>query len=259
MRIIISFHHNEKIYYTYILIVVALLVLLQCHGNGDHITQVTIRQPKLHHPMTIAEVQFFLKGQRLSPSIFTFTASSYMRSIQLGRYISGPPAAANDDNVNTFFHSAYDDKAGGYEGTCCPDPSPTLIITTHQNITFDRITIINRQDFDDSDKNFYDRLVGATITVHDRDNRVVVNSTVTAALSSYTFYPSTEYADSWSPNKVDESCPRFVLADMGTAFLCSILQLQSALYCWNSILYSVYFRVFRRKCRCRRSSGEIHL
>ena len=53
-----------------------------------------------------------------------------MSEIKIGSRVSGPPEAANDGDVNTFFLSTYDDQAGGYRGTCCPDPSPTLIITT---------------------------------------------------------------------------------------------------------------------------------
>ena len=161
----------------------AVFIIIQCHG--DHFWRITIQQQ--HRSIHIAEVHFFYKGQRLSRSIFAFTSSSYMSGIKMGGKVSGPPEAANDGDVNTFFHSAYDDQAGGYRGTCCPDPSPTLIITTHQNILFDRITIINRQDLDDSDNHFYDRLIGATITVHDRDNRIVLRSKVLSALSSYNF------------------------------------------------------------------------
>ena len=86
-----------------------------------------------------------------------------MNAIALGGSVSGPPEAANDGDIKTFFHSAYDDQAGGgYRGTCCPDPTPTLIVTTQQNITFDnKITIINRQDLDQADDNFFDWLIGA--------------------------------------------------------------------------------------------------
>jgi len=162
-----------------------LAVLMQFHVHGDHFWRITIQQN--HNPLNIAEVNFYHKGQKLSRSIFSFTSSSYMNEIKIGRRVSGPPEAANDGDNNTFFHSAYDDQAGGYRGTCCPDPSPTLIITTHQNIIFDKIAIINRQDLDDSDNHFYDRLIGATITVHDRDSRIVLRSKVLSALSSYTF------------------------------------------------------------------------
>ena len=155
------------------------------HGYGNHFWRVTIQQK--HHPIHVAEVQFFHKNQQLSRSNFVFAASSYMTAIQLGTTTSGPPETANDDNINTFFHSAFDDQAGGFQGTCCPDPTPTLIITTNQNITFDRIRIINRQDYDDSDKNFFDRLIGATISVHDRDNIVVLRSKVISGLSTYNF------------------------------------------------------------------------
>ena len=141
-----------------------------------------------HHPIHIAEVHFFHKGGLLSPSKLLFTASSYMNAINLGNAISGPPGAANDNNIHTFFHSAYDDgTGGGYNGTCCPDPTPTLIITTTHNISFDKITIITRQDLDDFDKTFFYRLVGATITVHDRSNKVVLRSKVNSALSTYDF------------------------------------------------------------------------
>ena len=162
-----------------------VVVLLQCHGHSNHFWRVTIQHK--HHSVHIAEVHFFQKGQQLSRAIFIFTASSYMNAIPLGGSVSGPPEAANDGDIKTFFHSAYDDQAGGYRGTCCPDPTPTLIVTTQQNITFDRITIINRQDLDQADNNFFDRLIGATVTVHDRDNTVVLRSKVTSASSSYNF------------------------------------------------------------------------
>jgi hypothetical protein len=140
-----------------------IVVLLQCHGHCDHFWRVTI-QHKHHHSVHIAEVHFFQKGRQLSRAIFIFTASSYMNAIALGGSVSGPPEAANDGDIKTFFHSAYDDQAGGggYRGTCCPDPTPTLIVTTQQNITFDnKITTINRQDLDQADDNFFDRLIGA--------------------------------------------------------------------------------------------------
>ena len=138
----------------------------------------------------------------MSRAPFIFTASSYMSAIDIGRSISGPPEAANDDNVNTFYHSAYDDKVVGYKGNCCPDdPSPTLIINTSQNISFDRIIIINRQDLDDSGKNFFYRLVGATITVHDSNNTVVLMRQITYPASSYFFDMPKDMKSSCSTEK----------------------------------------------------------
>ena len=220
-----------------------VVVAFQCHSHGDYFWRVTIQQK--HHLFHIAEVHFFHKGSLLSPSKLHFTASSYMNAIDLGNAISGPPGAANDNNIHTFFHSAYDDgTGGGYNGTCCPDPTPTLIITTTHNISFDKITIINRQDLDDFGKTFFYRLVGATIMVHDRSNKVVLRRKVNSALSTYDFYL---ISDSWSPNMIDESCPRFVIADMGITSIVHIryqIFFTFTVYTYQFFHHSLYGRRF---------------
>eukprot|EP01036_Dinobryon_divergens_P030123 gene30123-39318_t len=87
-----------------------------------------------------------------------------MNSIIIGNQgVSGPPEAANDNNLDTFFHSGFDDKNGGYTGKCCPDSNPALIVSTRENITFDTLRIFNRQDLDGDDQNYFSRLIGVTI------------------------------------------------------------------------------------------------
>ena len=193
------------IHYAVLLLFKWLLILLQCHCHSDEkFWRITIQQ-KIYE-LNIAEVKFFYKSRQLSRAPFIFTASSYMSAIDISGSISGPPEAANDDNVNTFYHSAYDDKVVGYKGNCCPDPSPTLIINTSQNISFDRIIIINRQDLDDSGKNFFYRLVGATITVHDSNNTVVLMRQITYPASSYFFDMPKDMKSSCSTEKGLKLC-----------------------------------------------------
>jgi hypothetical protein len=136
----------------------------------------------------IAEVHFYQKGRLLTGSLFNFTATSYMNSIIIGNQgKSGPPEAANDNNLDTFFHSGFDDKNGGYTGKCCPDANPALIVTTRENITFDTLRIFNRQDLDGDGRNYFGRLIGVTVSVYDSLETEIFRSEIKSGLSIYTF------------------------------------------------------------------------
>ena len=121
-------------------------------------------------------------------------------------------------------------------------PYSDINITTTHNISFDKITIINRQDLDDFGKTFFYRLVGATIMVHDRSNKVVLRSKVNSALSTYDFYL---ISDSWSPNMIDESCPRFVISDMGITLIVQLFDIKYftfTVYTYHFFHHSLYGR-----------------
>ena len=133
----------------------------------------------------IAEVHFYHKGRLLSGSLFNFTASSYANSIIIGNQLSGPPEAANDNNIYTFYHSCYDD---GYPGNCFPDSNPALYIDPLTNITFDTLRIVNRQDLDGDNNNYYYRLIGATVAVYDSEGIEIFQTEIKSGLSSYKFY-----------------------------------------------------------------------
>lgn len=147
-----------------------------------------IIQKKGDNSINIAEVHFYYKSTHLIGSLFNFTATSYVNSIIIGNHgVSGPPEAANDNNINTFYHSGYDDKHGGYTGKCCPDTNPALIITTRENITFDTLRIFNRQDVDGDEQNYFSRLIGATVSVYDSEETEIFRSEIKSGLSTYTF------------------------------------------------------------------------
>ena len=171
---------------------------LRCQGR-NHVWSVSIQQ-KENQSLSIAEVYFFYRNQQVSRSSFTFSASSFLNSVRIGNGgISGPPEAANDNCIHTFYHSA-SEGGGEYTGACCPDINPTLFISAMENITFDKITIINRQDLDDSDRNFFYRAIGITITVH-RNNKMFFRNYIHNAQSSYDFYmPSTCPSSKICPN-----------------------------------------------------------
>ena len=160
------------------------LLLYLCHC---HVWRVTIQQlgPNYLH---VAEVNFFYKNKRLDGSKFEFTSTSYVNTISIGGH-SGPPEAANDGNINTFYHSGFQSAVGGNTGICCPDHNPALFITNIDNITFERIRIINRQDLDGDNRHFFNRIIGTTVTVQDVDkNEVIFSKEIRYGESSYDFY-----------------------------------------------------------------------
>eukprot|EP01036_Dinobryon_divergens_P036492 gene36492-47525_t len=124
---------------------------------------------------------FFKRRVILSTSLkFTFTTKV--------DFLLGPPEAANDNNIDTFFHSGFDDKNGGYTGKCCPDSNPALIVTTRENITFDTLRIFNRQDLDGDDQNYFSRFIGVTVSVYDSvEAAAIFQSEIKSGLSIYTF------------------------------------------------------------------------
>ena len=161
------------------------LLLYLCHC---HVWRVTIQQlgPNYLH---VAEVNFFYKNKLLDGSNFEFTSTSYANTISIGGHNSGPPEAANDGNINTFFHSGFQSAEGGNTGICCPDPNPALFITNINNITFERIRIINRQDLDGDNMHFFNRIIGTTVTVQDVDkNEVIFRKEIRYGESSYDFH-----------------------------------------------------------------------
>ena len=138
-------------------------------------------------PIHIAEVHFYHNSRLLSGALLNFTASSYLNSVIIENKKSGPPEAANDNNIHTFFHSGYDDKNGGFTGKCCPDSNPTLIITPNENITFDTLRIFNRQDLYGDQENYFSRLIGTTVTVYDSKGKEIFQSEISSGISIYTF------------------------------------------------------------------------
>ena len=171
-----------------------LLRILSYCGRSTFGWFITIEQ-KDNTYLHVAEVQFFHGNHRIDATIFNFTASSYMSSIQINNFASGPPEAGNDGNRHTFFHSGFE------------DPKPLLNISTHdKQVVFDRIRIINRQDLDDMDNFFYGRLVGAQISVYDYKFDLVFRSHIKSALSSYNFFlstPSNRYNKSGKKNSIE--------------------------------------------------------
>ena len=146
-----------------------------------HAWRITV-QHQANKIINIAEFQFFRYNHIVNSSNFLFTASSFLDSVNISGGVSGPPAAANDGYRNTFFHSKVN------------DPNPTLTINTVDNTNatiFDRMKIINRQDFYDWNDNFFGRLIGAKIIVYDYNDNVVFSSQINSSLSSTCINQST--------------------------------------------------------------------
>eukprot|EP01036_Dinobryon_divergens_P034424 gene34424-44469_t len=165
----------------------SIFITLFCHSHSqNHSVRITIQQNFTLH---IAEVEFFLKNKILRRSNFLFTATSYANSILIGNNReSGPPQAANDGKKETFYHNGFDDSQVGYTGRCCPDLKPALIIFSPANVSFDRIVVTNRQDLDSDKNNYFRRLVGATIMIHNSEGKVLYKHKFKTASSSYSFF-----------------------------------------------------------------------
>jgi hypothetical protein len=160
---------------------VSLLQILRNKSQNvnQNTWRITIQKPK--EPLHISEVHFYYKDRLHDFSKFNFTASSFRNEIFIGDSESGPPGKANDNDMNTFYHSGYGEVEGytvspGYK--CCPDPNPVLIITTTEKIKIDTIKIFNRFDLEEDGRNFHNRLVGAIVTVHDFNDEVVFSETI---------------------------------------------------------------------------------
>jgi hypothetical protein len=122
--------------------------------------------------LSIAEVNFFKNTIQLSNSLFRVNASSYATV--------GKPAQANDNNINTHYHSC----DSGIQGCNNKnDLHPYLNFTVSDNYPFDLIKIYNRQD------SYQNRLVGANVKVyHTSDmNSPLWKTTISSSQMSYTF------------------------------------------------------------------------
>ena len=161
--------------------ILAWIIRIEKRNDGNILEEESV--------LNIAEVNFFNQGLRIRKDLFNFTASSYLLPSNFGDKVSGPPSAANDGDQYTIFHTAYHG-ASGYVGKCCPDPHPTLTITTSDTTIFDRIEIINRPFMDFEDQDFYSRFNGSVISVYPStdSSSYIFQTTVTTAQSSYMFY-----------------------------------------------------------------------
>jgi hypothetical protein len=115
--------------------------------------------------LNIAEVSFFFNSIQIANNLFTFTSSSYLDPLV--------PLLANDNDIDTFFHSNPDF-----------DYHPYLNMTVSDSYPFNKIEITNRIDC------CPDRIVGAHITVyHTKDTvcKLLWYTTITTSESSYTF------------------------------------------------------------------------
>jgi hypothetical protein len=82
--------------------------------------------------LNIAEIKFFRNnGSQILRSQFSFTATSIYSS----GGITYPPSNANDNNLNTIYHSNFN-----------TDPLPVLTITTLDTNLFNQIVVYNRVD-----------------------------------------------------------------------------------------------------------------
>eukprot|EP01036_Dinobryon_divergens_P031871 gene31871-41356_t len=131
------------------------------------------------NPLHVAEVHFYHKRRILAKSFFNFSATSFKANSTFG--VSGPPEAANDGRMDTFYHSGF---VGGQK---IPDSNPALIITTWENITFDTIKVFNRQDLDRNFHHYYERLIGATVTLYNSEGKQIFHKVIKSGLSYYRF------------------------------------------------------------------------
>ena len=167
--------------------IIVMFRIAYCHSSNDkYFWRVTIQQKSSEARLNIAEVHFFHNNVPLKQSNFKFSASSYTNPFVIVDAESGPPEAANDGNKNTFFHSGYLEASEGNKGDCCPDPQPALVIHALSNATFDCIQIINRQDLDSDNRDYFYRLIGATITVHDSRDKMVFKDKIDNGSPQYT-------------------------------------------------------------------------
>ena len=137
----------------------------------------------LKTPLHVAEVHFYHKGIILTRSLFNFSATSYrVNSTVIDQVrVSGPPEAANDGRMDTFYESGFVD------GNNTPDSNPALFITTRENITFDTIIVFNRQDLNRDFHHYYDHLIGATVTLYNSEGKMTFLSEIKSGLSYYKF------------------------------------------------------------------------
>lgn len=172
-----------------------LFILYLCFEVNCHIWRVTIQQrgntttPRTLH---VAEVHFFHKNKLIDGSNFEFTSNM----ISIGGGYSGPPEAANDGNIYTFYHNGFEGAEEGNTGICCPDPNPALFITNTNKMSFERMRIISRQDLNEDDMHLFNQMVGTTVTVQDADSEVIFSKEIQYGESSYDFHimPSTDIA-----------------------------------------------------------------
>ena len=161
-----------------ITIIINFFFLLHIGVESNHYTWcLKIQKPNDdRNPLHIAEVYFYHKRRILARSFFNFSATSYK---QVG--LSGPPEAANDGRMDTFYHSGF---LHGYKTS---DSNPALVITTWENITFDTVKVFNRQDLDRDSHHYYDRLIGATFTLYNSKGKQAFRSEIKSGLSYYRF------------------------------------------------------------------------
>jgi hypothetical protein len=184
----------RKEYILTFLIILLHILHHYCQKNS-HTWRISINQQEGNQTLHIAEVHFYHKGRLHDFSKFNFTASSFRHRIKLTKGVfSGPPQKANDNNLKTFYHNGFTSGSEVVEEEntvspgfkCCPDPNPILIITTSEDIYIDTIRIFNRQDKNGEGEDFYNRLIGATVTVQNSKNEEVFQDEIKTRSSVHT-------------------------------------------------------------------------